>query len=112
MSPRPLVSVLLEGVRSAEPPIVSGRAALIASSASSEALRVATLGGFSASPPFRLATASPSARPRAACRRGGVGRRRRQFRGFAGRNIGRLLRVPTLQARHGFAERGAEVAGN
>ena len=44
-----LVLVLLEPVRSAEPPIVRGQAALIASSAISDALRVATLGGLASS---------------------------------------------------------------
>src|ERR1700733_13356690 len=43
----PLVRVLFDPVRSAEPPIVSGHAALITSSVFSDALRVATE-GFSA----------------------------------------------------------------
>src|SRR5882757_5651841 len=42
----PLVLVLFEPVRSADPPIVAGIAALIASSAISDALRVATVGGL------------------------------------------------------------------
>jgi hypothetical protein len=41
--------VLFEPVRSAEPPIVAGIAVLIASSAISDALRVATLGGLAIS---------------------------------------------------------------
>ena len=44
-----LVLVLLEPVRSAEPPMVSGMAALMASSAISDALRVATFGGSASS---------------------------------------------------------------
>jgi hypothetical protein len=42
--PRSAVLVLFEPVRSAEPPMVSGRIGLITSSAISDALRVATLG--------------------------------------------------------------------
>ncbi|MNY53948.1 hypothetical protein D3C86_1897560 [compost metagenome] len=42
-----LVLVLLDGVRSAEPPTISGKMPLMTSSESSEALRVATVGLFS-----------------------------------------------------------------
>ena len=46
-TPSPLVSVLFDPVRSAEPPIVSGTAALTTSSTSSEDLRVATFAAAS-----------------------------------------------------------------
>ena len=59
MATMPLVRVLLEPVRSAEPPIVSGHAALITSSAFSEALRVAT-DGFSALVFFLRSLSAPA----------------------------------------------------
>jgi hypothetical protein len=55
--------VLLEPVRSAEPPIVSARAALIASSASSEALRVASFCGAAARLSSHAAMPKPLRQP-------------------------------------------------
>ncbi|CEG09408.1 hypothetical protein BN961_02834 [Afipia felis] len=56
-----LMRVLLEPVRSAEPPTISGTAGISTSSARSDAVRVAMSFGASASAAFILATASLSA---------------------------------------------------
>ena len=56
-----LVRVLLEPVRSAEPPIISGSAGTRLSSANSEDERVAMSFGVAASCSFTLRTASSSA---------------------------------------------------
>ena len=56
----PLGLVLLEPVRSAEPPIISGTAAVSVSSAVSDAARVATSFGVAASFSFTERTAAAS----------------------------------------------------
>src|SRR5437667_12788419 len=85
----PLGLVLLEPVRSAEPPIISGTAALSASSAVSDATRVATSLGVAASPSFT---------ERAAVRRLSFGRSPRLRRSHSARRAAGAALIRSHQA--------------